>query len=1382
MASHTFKLPPSLLDHPPLYELPYGPIWQYRAHELVQDYPITEARFIVRRLTMAPNLLIAGALLRHVSQLEHPRLYSPNYWAQDGSGLWLATLRPLGVPLSWADLRELTWNEAVSLWRPLAEAVQKAHQRGIVHGQISPWTVWYNSDAEQLTAIDVGCWLGDRVDHADCALWLSQELLTEPLKRLPNTLSDVYGLARLLMYLIDPQQAQQPRPELGAVPPFAMAHMERALSPEAAHRPPRLEELIAATSPTQLERYDARLRDPAQEQIISVLSARVSNREYYHHPRLGRGLKFHLNLPPDQDHEQDQIGAFFYHDIDASLYHSVRWAWEGAQLNLLDARVVTNSAGQRFVTSHDETLPVLEPTFPIAVSNVLKAERCTSRFLVDERDGGSSSSALVLGNLVHGLLDDLSQDPPLPFEQSLPKNIALLRLDMLAAGMSDDDMERLARDARQHYDNLARFTSRHAASAAQGAQGAQGAAQTPARDALRAAMLKAQPQEKSWSGHHIEVTRYSPLYGLEGRIDLATEDDHEGLQIIELKSGAAWDGHLSQVRCYTLLWDSLAKQRQLPMSGYLLYSRYGRLTPVPMHDISRERRILRARNELVACHRAFIDPTYRYTPPHYMKEPRSCEAPACKFRRDRCHEQTDVLGLDPAKTPDEAAALGGPWQGHDVELVARAWAYWRHFNRLIEMERWAQNASLGVIFQPGRLGQRLQNHQAVTGMTLSHIDLAQRTITFEGRGAQLFMAGASLLAHRGDLNNAHILQGEVVESGPEHVVVKSLGAPIAQTLDPQDWILDSLPARLGVRQSIRALYDTIRRRDPVKLRVLLDTTHPDVRLGFEAQGTFSPTPPALMVDVPIASIGNAGPRLNDVQRRALHLAIHAPTGALIQGPPGTGKTTVIAQLVRELVMRGQRVLVSAQTNTAVDTILSKIIDAGVRTFLRVGSVARSRELAHKLTQAGADPKLYFTQDIAQEIPTLEALATALRTCPVYASTTHSAVNSPAFQALSAAYGDEIFDVVIVDEASQLTEPMTLGAIHRAKRFILVGDHRQLPPIVQSEQALSAYLDPSLPLPEDVRERHVDILTPPSQQPLDPGPVALDAPSRLPGLASGQPQAPPQDSPQDSPEDEDHHVARPRAFEVDAGLRAVGVAGLDRSLFERLIQHLPHVMLEEQYRMHADIMAFSNQAYYHGKLRAHEAVGARALSPAPQALLSAPAMARALLDPSKAVVFAHVLGHDAGRSNRQEAAAILQTLRALLDPALWPGGQRPSVGVISPFRAQVQLLRSMTRWALAELADEVDIDTVERFQGGERDVILVSLVKTERAGDFLSDARRLNVTLTRARKKLILFGHQHALQLNPTFRQLIEQPQTHVIPWQDASDAAYDDDARAKAAP
>jgi superfamily I DNA and/or RNA helicase len=95
---------------------------------------------------------------------------------------------------------------------------------------------------------------------------------------------------------------------------------------------------------------------------------------------------------------------------------------------------------------------------------------------------------------------------------------------------------------------------------------------------------------------------------------------------------------------------------------------------------------------------------------------------------------------------------------------------------------------------------------------------------------------------------------------------------------------------------------------------------------------------------------------------------------------------------------------------------------------------------------------------------------------------------------------------------------------------------------------------------------------------------------------------------------------------------------------------------------------------------------------------------------------------------------------------------------------VQLLRQMCRERLGADAETIDVDTVERYQGSERDAIFVSLVKTERAGDFLADTRRLNVTLTRPKQKIVLFGSRSCLRQNPLYRDLIDQDETTVVSW------------------
>ncbi|MFU8807302.1 MAG: DEAD/DEAH box helicase family protein, partial [Bradymonadaceae bacterium] len=284
-------------------------------------------------------------------------------------------------------------------------------------------------------------------------------------------------------------------------------------------------------------------------------------------------------------------------------------------------------------------------------------------------------------------------------------------------------------------------------------------------------------------------------------------------------------------------------------------------------------------------------------------------------------------------------------------------------------------------------------------------------------------------------------------------------------------------------------------------------------------------------------------------------------------------------------------------------------------------------------------------------------------------------------------------------------------INLARRFILVGDHRQLPPIVVSDQSLTSSLDTSLLFDDPPDE-------PENQPQLDlfGMPIEENTGSRAPRLSED--------------------------------LREMGCAGLDRSLFERLIEFSPHLMLDIQYRMHEDIMAFSSEEFYGGRLLAHESNRRWGLDGLGE-----------LLGHESAVVFVDVDVESGGRTNEDEARAIIAALEAL-------GSQldSTSVGVVTPFRAQAHLIRHMLKNSADLASRDIDVDTVERFQGSERDVIMVSLVKTERAGEFLADPRRLNVTLTRARKKLMIFGNRSCLELNPLFRRLLEQRQTTFISW------------------
>lgn len=1304
----------------PDYQTPTGPSWLFQ--------PVTtdpgaapnhqQQKTRIRRLPAPKSLLTIAAILRHAGTAQHPNLLAPHSWALIDDALWLAAPTPPGQPLHLARPDRLTWQDAVEIWLPLAKSLAQVHIRGIVHGLLSPHNVWFCPDLNQLTATDLGCWPAEipqpktnqqgsgllTIPGAATQLSLSQTAghpeASQSTSQSLRPTDDVYGLARILLYLtLPPAEALRPRPSLSGIPAFAIPAIDRALNPDPGKRPQRVEELIDATIFNTAIAPRARINQTSTEEtapkskITDVTFRRVHGREDIENKKFGHGLRFHFT-PQTTEETEDFAGAFFYEGVDADVYQSVRWAWDGATINLFDAGIVEDSNGRRFITSNARCLPVIEPFWPVSVTDVLKAEGCTSRVLVDARDGDLPGRALVFGSLVHALLEDLNSPNPPTLEESLEQRLPKIRLDLLAAGLTDQDLPKIYTDARTHFQNLLKFTA-------------------PGR-------RNDQLSRVGWSGRHVEATRYSSLFGLEGRIDLVTEDEHDGLQIIELKSGKPWDDHLSQVRSYTLLWNELAATRGLSVAGHVLYSLNGRLNTIPLEDTERERRILRGRNELVACYRSSVDPGIDYRPPHFMENPKNCNAGACRFRKDRCHEQTNLLGLNPKAKPEDviprfnpaAQNTPGAWHGFESNIVRRAWAYHAHFDRLLAMERWLDNAELGLILQPHRLQERIENRSAAANLSLVSIDPDKHLITLRGPNLSHFTTGDHVLAHRGNIDSDHILRAFVqaphASQEPNTITIHTPSAAIAQTLPQDGWILDILPSRIGQRAGVQALYKTIKQRDPLRLQVLLDPASP------AAQHAMTPS------SQPVTNKSYQN-NLNATQQRAVHAALTAPAGALIQGPPGTGKTTVIAHLVCELVARGQRVVLCALTNTAVDAILTRLADLGFTQFLRIGSTHRSPELAKNLRDHGLSDHQFFTENIAQDAESLADLERTLLNTPVFACTAHASVNTAVLTILQR-HNPTPFDVVIVDEAGQLTEPLTLGPLNLAKRFVLVGDHRQLPPIIKNENAQSVFLEG---FPNDFDEFH------------------SENQSFLEDLVD------PENSAPDN-----------KKFEIPEALHDAGIAGLDRSLFERLITHLPHTMLDEQYRMNEPIMAFSNAAYYSGRLHAHPSVAHHQIHL--KSTSDSPTQIATITAPENPLVFVDIDTTDHGRTNPEEARAILQTVRHFIAHT----HETTSIGIVTPFRAQVHLIRELlrTEFITQQSNRAIDVDTVERFQGSERDIILVSLVKTERAGEFLSDERRLNVTLTRARKKLIVFGNRPCLEQSPMYRTLIEQPQTLIVPW------------------
>jgi ATP-dependent RNA/DNA helicase IGHMBP2 len=436
------------------------------------------------------------------------------------------------------------------------------------------------------------------------------------------------------------------------------------------------------------------------------------------------------------------------------------------------------------------------------------------------------------------------------------------------------------------------------------------------------------------------------------------------------------------------------------------------------------------------------------------------------------------------------------------------------------------------------------------------------------------------------------------------------------------------------------------------------------------------------------------PALNESQKRAIGLALAARDLAIIHGPPGTGKTTAVVELIRQAVRRGDKVLACAPSNMAVDNLLERLVAAGERA-VRLGHPARVMEtlqehtldlmveahndmrLARKMSKeayalfrkAGkftrARPEPGARRDMRQEGRSLLADARRLEAQAVQWVLDSATVLCATTTGIDGeVLGQRRFNLVVIDEAAQSTEPGCWIPLARADRIVLAGDHCQLPPTVLSREALEQGYGVSM----------------------------LE---RLASFYGGQ-------------------VTR---------------------------------RLNVQYRMHESIMTFSAREFYESELEAHPTVAARRLCDLGGAgrldLTEAPVL---FIDTAGAGYDEQTEPGGSSRQNLDEARLVQRKVRALLEAGVPP----TEIAVIAPYSAQVRLLRDQLS------IPELEIDSVDGFQGREKEAVLISLVRSNSEGDigFLADVRRMNVAMTRARRLLVIVGDSATLACHPFYQRLL----------------------------
>jgi len=434
--------------------------------------------------------------------------------------------------------------------------------------------------------------------------------------------------------------------------------------------------------------------------------------------------------------------------------------------------------------------------------------------------------------------------------------------------------------------------------------------------------------------------------------------------------------------------------------------------------------------------------------------------------------------------------------------------------------------------------------------------------------------------------------------------------------------------------------------------------------------------------------------LDSSQQKAWLKAIQAEDIAIIHGPPGTGKTTTIVEIVNTLIEKGEKVLVCASSNAAVDVLTERIAARGLP-VVRLGNpskiteqnlqycldrqvvnhpdfslVKELKKRAEEFFRMANKYKRNFDREEREQRKAILKEAKNIRSqsddqlhfLQKNVLIKSNVVTCTPVVSMHREIAKEKFDTLIFDEAGQALEPMCWIPLQKVKKVILAGDHLQLPPTVKSDEAAKK--------------------------------------------------------------------------------------GLSISLLEKLmpVQAISE-MLSVQYRMNERIMSFPSDWFYESKLHAHESVKNHRLNEEPIVQF---------IDTAGTGYDEELLGAPFGIRNKQEADLLLKLLMFQLDEHT-----SASIGVISPYKLQIQYIREQ----LLEqklLTKQIQVQTVDGFQGQEKDIIFISLVRSNSKQEigFLRDLRRMNVAITRARKKLIVIGDSSTLASSSFYSKFQEYVEKH----------------------
>lgn len=587
----------------------------------------------------------------------------------------------------------------------------------------------------------------------------------------------------------------------------------------------------------------------------------------------------------------------------------------------------------------------------------------------------------------------------------------------------------------------------------------------------------------------------------------------------------------------------------------------------------------------------------------------------------------EPLPLSPGSVPSASLpTIGDPTAEADRRAKA---AYLERLRQLIIDERETSRRTIHRIWSMP-IPERVGKGYAIEGIEIAELGQDGSIRLRCTRNQSRFREGDDLCLNRGDPNSAPRITVKLEEDNGTDLVVGSedLGIPWGQLMeDRTGWILDQQQVDLSAfyLEAIQTVGETAIGRERI-LPLLMGGIHPAIDTTRMERG--------------LAQGDEVG--LNWTQAEALALSYASDSVYLIQGPPGTGKTRVLAHLAAMLADEGERVFVTSFTHRAINNALN--------TLASVAPLTPTAKIGHPNRADDLDVDCYG----------------GFSASPMASMKGGYVIGATPFAARTSRLSGVEFDTVIFDEASQITVPLALMAMLSGKKYVFVGDHRQLPPVLQS-----------LPTSEAV----------------------------------------------------------------------------EHSVFGRLTERGFDTMLRETYRLSDALVEWPNRHFYAGQLvPSEEAANRRMEYPRPPTKFSE------ILRADRAKVFVDLGHRNTTTRSTIEAGFIVDLILTLIESGVEPR----DMGVVTPYRAQAREIRALLRQATAGRAEaaELVVDTVERMQGQERDLVILSLTTSNPAfalglADFFYQPERLNVAVTRPRRKLIIVGSAHLFDTEPEEAELQE---------------------------